>query len=68
MLRPYILKIAEERGRESCPAADRATIGIASIRLRRSGVPPLGLVRPGGLVCLHEGDMTYDWAAPMTPL
>jgi hypothetical protein len=27
-----------------------------------------GLVRPGGLVCFHEGDMTYDGAAPMTPL
>jgi ubiquinone/menaquinone biosynthesis C-methylase UbiE len=27
-----------------------------------------GLVRPGGLVCFHEGDMTYDSAAPMTPL
>jgi len=27
-----------------------------------------GVVRPGGLVCLHEGDMTYDWASPMTPL
>jgi SAM-dependent methyltransferase len=27
-----------------------------------------GLVRPGGLICFHEGDMTYDWAAPMTPL
>jgi ubiquinone/menaquinone biosynthesis C-methylase UbiE len=27
-----------------------------------------GLVRPGGLVCFHEGDMSYDWAAPMTPL
>jgi SAM-dependent methyltransferase len=26
------------------------------------------LVRPGGLVCLHEGDLLYDWAAPMTPL
>jgi SAM-dependent methyltransferase len=26
------------------------------------------LLRPGGLVCLHEGDMAYDWAAPMTPL
>ena len=26
------------------------------------------LVRPGGLVCLHEGDLVYDWAAPMTPL
>src|SRR5204863_9259026 len=25
------------------------------------------LVRPGGLVCFHEGDMTYDWASPMTP-
>jgi SAM-dependent methyltransferase len=25
-------------------------------------------VRPGGLVCLHEGDMAYEWAAPMTPL
>jgi len=27
-----------------------------------------GLLRPGGLVCFHEGDMAYDWAAPMTPL
>jgi SAM-dependent methyltransferase len=27
-----------------------------------------GVVRPGGLVCVHEGDMAYDWAAPMTPL
>ena len=27
-----------------------------------------GLVRPGGLVCFHEGDMSYDWASPMTPL
>ena len=26
------------------------------------------LVRPGGLVCFHESDITYDWAAPMTPL
>jgi SAM-dependent methyltransferase len=26
------------------------------------------LLRPGGLVCVHEGDMAYDWAAPMTPL
>lgn len=26
------------------------------------------LLRPGGLLCLHEGDMTYDWAHPMTPL
>jgi ubiquinone/menaquinone biosynthesis C-methylase UbiE len=26
------------------------------------------LVRPGGLVCMQEGDMVYDWAAPMTPL
>lgn len=26
------------------------------------------LLRPGGLVCFHEGDMTYDWAFPMTPL
>jgi SAM-dependent methyltransferase len=26
------------------------------------------LVQPGGLVCFHECDMTYDWAAPMTPL
>lgn len=25
-------------------------------------------VRPGGLICFHEGDMAYDWAAPMTPL
>ena len=27
-----------------------------------------GLVRPGGLVCFHESDLSYDWAAPMTPL
>jgi SAM-dependent methyltransferase len=27
-----------------------------------------GLLRPGGVVCFHEGDMSYDWAAPMTPL
>jgi ubiquinone/menaquinone biosynthesis C-methylase UbiE len=27
-----------------------------------------GLVRPGGIVCFHEGDLSYDWAAPMTPL
>lgn len=26
------------------------------------------LLRPGGLVCVQEGDMAYDWAAPMTPL
>ena len=26
------------------------------------------LVQPGGLVCFHECDMTYDWAAPMTAL
>src|SRR5262249_12980851 len=26
------------------------------------------LVRPGGLVCFHESDITYDRAAPMTPL
>ena len=26
------------------------------------------LLRPGGLVCFHEGDMAYDWAHPMTPL
>ena len=26
------------------------------------------LLRPGGLVCVQEGDMTYDWAEPMTPL
>jgi ubiquinone/menaquinone biosynthesis C-methylase UbiE len=26
------------------------------------------LVQPGGLVCIQEGDMAYDWAAPMTPL
>lgn len=26
------------------------------------------LLRPGGVMCLHEGDMTYDWAHPMTPL
>jgi hypothetical protein len=27
-----------------------------------------GLLRPGGLLCLQEGDMAYDWAQPMTPL
>jgi len=26
------------------------------------------LLRPGGMVCVQEGDMTYDWAQPMTPL
>jgi ubiquinone/menaquinone biosynthesis C-methylase UbiE len=26
------------------------------------------LLRPGGLVCFQECDMTYGWAAPMTPL
>jgi SAM-dependent methyltransferase len=26
------------------------------------------LLRPGGLVCVQEGDMAYDWAEPMTPL
>ena len=26
------------------------------------------LVRRGGMVCVQEGDMAYDWAAPMTPL
>lgn len=26
------------------------------------------LLRPGGLVCFQEGDLAYDWAAPMTPL
>jgi ubiquinone/menaquinone biosynthesis C-methylase UbiE len=26
------------------------------------------LVQPGGLVCFHECDLIYDWAAPMTPL
>ncbi|HEY2526671.1 MAG TPA: class I SAM-dependent methyltransferase [Xanthobacteraceae bacterium] len=26
------------------------------------------LVRPGGLICVQEGDMAYDWAEPMTPL
>ena len=26
------------------------------------------LVRPGGSVCVQEGEMTYDWAQPMTPL
>ena len=26
------------------------------------------LVRRGGVVCVQEGDMAYDWAAPMTPL
>jgi SAM-dependent methyltransferase len=25
-------------------------------------------VRPGGLVCLHEGDLHYPWASPQTPL
>jgi SAM-dependent methyltransferase len=35
-----------------------------SAALRRAA----GLLRRGGLVCFHEGDMAYDWAAPMTPL
>jgi predicted O-methyltransferase YrrM len=26
------------------------------------------LLRPGGLVCVQEADLAYDWAAPMTPL
>jgi SAM-dependent methyltransferase len=26
------------------------------------------LLRPGGLLCIQEGDMAYDWAQPMTPL
>lgn len=26
------------------------------------------LVRPGGVVCVQEIDLSYDWAAPMTPL
>lgn len=26
------------------------------------------IVRPGGLVCFEEADLTYDWAHPMTPL
>jgi SAM-dependent methyltransferase len=26
------------------------------------------LVQPSGVICLHEGDMAYDWASPMTPL
>jgi len=25
-------------------------------------------VRPGGLVCMHEGDLGYLWASPQTPL
>jgi SAM-dependent methyltransferase len=25
-------------------------------------------VRSGGLICMHEGDMTYLWASPQTPL
>lgn len=25
-------------------------------------------VRPGGLVCFHEADFTYDWSVPMPPL
>jgi ubiquinone/menaquinone biosynthesis C-methylase UbiE len=25
-------------------------------------------VRPGGLVCMHEADMGYQWASPQTPL
>lgn len=25
-------------------------------------------VRPGGLVCFHEADMTYTWSSPPTPL
>ena len=27
-----------------------------------------GRVRPGGLVCLHEGDLEYLWASPQPPL
>jgi hypothetical protein len=30
--------------------------------------PASELVLPGGLVCFHEGDRAYDWAAPMTSL
>lgn len=26
------------------------------------------LLRPGGLVCMHEPDMTYDWVSTPTPL
>ena len=26
------------------------------------------LVRPGGLLCFEEADLTYDWAQPMTSL
>lgn len=26
------------------------------------------LVRPGGVVCFHEADMSYRWAVPETPL
>lgn len=26
------------------------------------------LLRPGGLVCVQECDLAYDWAQPMTPL
>ncbi|MQA11786.1 MAG: methyltransferase domain-containing protein [Pseudonocardiaceae bacterium] len=25
-------------------------------------------LRPGGLLCMHEGDFAYDWACPQTPL
>ena len=25
-------------------------------------------VRPGGIICMHEGDMTYEWASPAGPL
>ena len=32
--------------------------------LRRSAAR----VRPGGIICMHEADLTYDWASPAGPL
>lgn len=36
----------------------------AAAALRRAA----SLVRPGGLVCVQEADMAYDWASPRPPL
>lgn len=49
-----------------------AVVGRLVLMYMRNPVAVLAraarLVRPGGLLCFHEGDMAYDWAAPMTPL
>jgi SAM-dependent methyltransferase len=34
------------------------------VAVRRAGTR----VRPGGLVCLHEADLSYLWASPQPPL